>query len=98
MKSLRSWRLITSPAAREQVARILGTVSDAESLEKAMAAASVRPDTEFREEDRSTAPWHFIDICLQDQRNDLPARCPREVCVTAKINDYVNRLKEGNCD
>ena len=59
-----------SLSAREQVARILGTASDAESLEKAMAAASVRPDTEFREEDRSTAPWHYIDICLQDRRTD----------------------------
>jgi len=36
-----------------------------------MAAASVRPDTEFREEDRSTAPWPFIDICLQDQKSDV---------------------------
>jgi hypothetical protein len=87
-----------SPSAREQVTRILGTVSDAGSLEKAMAAASVRPDTEFREEDRSTAPWHYIDICLQDRRTDLPARCPAGVCVTAKIDEYVNRLKEGNCD
>jgi hypothetical protein len=87
-----------SPSARDQVARILVTASDTSSVEKAMAVASVRPDTEFREEDRSTAPWHFIDICLQDQRADLPARCPGGACVTAKIDDYVNRLKAGNYD
>ncbi len=63
-----------------------------------MAAASVRPDTEFREEDRSTAPWHYIDICLQDRRTDLPARCPGGVCLTAKTDEYANRLKQGNCD
>ena len=56
-----------SPSARDQIAKILGTASDTNSLETAMAAASVRPDTEFRPQDRSTAPWHFIDICLQDQ-------------------------------
>jgi len=60
-----------------------------------MAAASVRPDTEFREEDRPTAPWHFIDICLQDQKSDVPGRCPGGAYVTANIDEYVNRLIEG---
>jgi hypothetical protein len=32
--------------------------ADKVSVERAMAAASIRPDTEFREEDRSTAAWH----------------------------------------
>jgi hypothetical protein len=86
-----------SPSVRVQVARILTTASDTASLE-AMAAASVRPDTEFREEDRSTAPWHYIDICLQDRRSDLPARCPEGGCVTAKLDEYANRLKERNYD
>jgi hypothetical protein len=87
-----------SPSARDQVGRILGIATDTSSVEKAMAAASVRPDTEFREEDRSTAPWHYIDICLQDRRTDLQARCPSGACVTAKIDDYTNRLKAGNYD
>ncbi len=87
-----------SPAARAHVAKILRTGSEEDSIEKAMAAASIRPDTEFREEDRSTAPWHFIDICLQDQRKDVPARCPGGDCVTAKIEEYAKRLKDGNCD
>jgi hypothetical protein len=87
-----------SPAAREHVAKILGASSNVDSLEKAMAAASIRPDTEFREEDRSTAPWHFIDICLQDRRTDVPARCPGGACVTAKIDEFANRLKQGDCD
>ena len=83
---------------RDQVAKILGTTSDTNSLEKAMAAASVRPDTEFRPQDRSTAPWHFIDVCLQDQKTDLAARCQGGACVTAKIDEYANRLKTGNYD
>jgi S1/P1 Nuclease len=87
-----------SPATREQVAKLLGSSADVDSVEKAMASASLRPDTEFREEDRSTAAWHFIDICLQDRRSDIPARCPSGACVTAKIDEYTKRLKEGRCD
>jgi hypothetical protein len=86
------------PSVRDQVAKILGTTSATNSLETAMVAASLRPDTEFRPQDRSTAPWHFIDICLQDQTSDLPARCPGRACVTAKIDEYVNRLKTGDYD
>ena len=44
-----------SPAAGGHVARILATAADTGSVEKAMAAASVRPDTEFQEEDHATA-------------------------------------------
>jgi len=63
-----------------------------------MAAASVRPDSEFRDEDRTSAQWHFIDICLQDHETDLSARCPEGNCVTAKIDEYERRLREGNYD
>jgi hypothetical protein len=51
---------------------------DTAAVEKAMAAASIRPHTEFRE-DKATRPWHFIDICLQDKKEDLPARCPQGI-------------------
>jgi hypothetical protein len=58
--------------------------ADKVSAERAMAAASIRPDTEFREEDRSTAAWHYIDICLQDKETDIPARCLHGSCVMVK--------------
>jgi S1/P1 Nuclease len=87
-----------TPTARSHVAQILGVPADIGSVEKAMAAASIRPDTEFREEDRSTAPWHYIDICLQDKESDLPARCPHGNCVTTKIDAYAQRLRDGNYD
>jgi hypothetical protein len=80
------------------VAQILGVPADKDSVEKAMVAASIRPDTEFREEDKTTRPWHFIDICLQDKETDLPARCPQGNCVTAKIDEYAKRLRDGNFD
>jgi hypothetical protein len=50
-----------------------------------MEGASVRPDTEFRAEDQATAPWHYIDICLQDRRTDVPARCPAGACLRRRL-------------
>jgi len=83
-------------AAQSHVASILGV--SANQIASSMESASVRPDSEFREEDRSTAPWHFIDICLQDARVDIPKRCPGADCVTGKIDEYSRRLKERDYD
>lgn len=85
-------------AAQSHVASILGVSADKRAIAKAMEAASNRPDTEFRDQDKSTAPWHFIDICLQDRPSDIPARCPGGNCVTAKIDEYAKRLKDGKYD
>ena len=62
-----------TPTARWHVAQILGVPADTGSVEKAMAVASIRPGTEFRKEDRATAPWHYIDICLQDTEKNAPS-------------------------
>jgi hypothetical protein len=82
--------------ARSHVSQIFHVPADTRSIEK--AAASIRPDTEFREEDRSTAQWHYIDICLQDTKKDLSARCPHGNCVTAKIDEYARRLHDRDYD
>ena len=87
-----------TPTARSHVAQILGVPADTRSVEKAMMAASIRPDTEFREEDKTTRPWHYIDICLQDTERGVSARCPQGNCVTAKIDEYAQRLRDGNYD
>src|ERR1700683_183393 len=50
-----------TPAAQSHVANILGVPAD--QMTAAMEVASIRPDWEFRKEDPSTKPWHFIDIC-----------------------------------
>jgi nuclease S1 len=87
-----------TPVTASHVASILGVPADKRAIATAMEAASNRPDTEFRDQDKKTAPWHFIDICLQDQQADIPARCPGGNCVTAKIDEYAKRLKDGNYD
>jgi hypothetical protein len=87
-----------TPAARTYVAQILNAPDDNRSVAKAMAAASIRSDTEFRREDRSTAQWHYIDICLQDSETDLLGRCPQGNCATGKIDEYARRLRERDYD
>jgi len=87
-----------TPAAAGHVATILGVTPNKRAIASAMEAASILPDTEFRDEYPATKPWHFIDICLQDRRADVPARCPRGDCVTAKIDEYSKRLKDANYD
>ena len=96
-KSSQSLRRTTSRQQRKAMWRT-SLACPTDRIATAMEAASVRPDSEFREEDRSTAPWHFIDICLQDRRIDVPARCPGGNCVTGKIDEFSRRLKEGNYD
>jgi hypothetical protein len=87
-----------TPAAQSHVAKILGVSADKSAITIAMEIASTRPDTKFREEDSRTAPWHYINICLQDQRRDVAARCPRGNCVTDKIEEYSRRLKQEHYD
>src|SRR5260370_42070613 len=84
-----------TPTAASHVASILGVSAEKRAIAAAMEVASNRPDFEFRAKDKATAPWHFIDICLQDRRTDVPARCPRGNCVTAQIDEDSKRLKDG---
>ncbi len=87
-----------TPSARREVARILGqNPFDPDAVATAMADASTRPDSEFRPRDRSTVPWHFVDLCLQDTEADIPQRCEGR-CVTAKIDEFAARLRARNFD
>jgi hypothetical protein len=61
-------------------------------------AALIRPDSKFREEDRSMASWHYIDLGLQDSEQNLSARCSHGNRVTAKINEYARHLRDGHYD
>jgi hypothetical protein len=86
-----------APAARAHVAQILAVPDDPRAVADAMAAASIRPDTEFRA-DPTTPPWHYISLCWEDTRADMPARCHAGDCVTAKIDEYTRRLKDQKYD
>lgn len=84
------------PSAHAEVAAILGVPDRPGPVAAAMAAVSVLPDTEFRNRYPDTVRWHFINLCLQDDRAEVAARCPSQQCVTAKINEYADRLCTGH--
>ena len=99
-KSSQSSRPTTSLQRRKVMSRtILGVPADKSAIARAHGKRHLRiPDSRFREEDSATAPWHFINICLQDERRDVAARCPRGNCVTGKIDEYSKRLKQQHYD
>ncbi len=86
-----------NPDARRSVAKLLDTPDEKGAVARAMAAVSILPDTEFRDRDPSTMSWHFINLCLQDDRKEMAVRCDGN-CVVAKINEYADRLRTGKYD
>jgi hypothetical protein len=69
-----------TPAARQQVAQLLG-VDDAAA---GMAAVSTWAN-EIRRQRPGTAAWHFVDIPLSAPAYDAARDCQREHCVVAQI-------------
>ncbi len=87
-----------SPIARRHVAQILGVADNPTAVAGAMARAAGQPDLEFRTSAPETLDWHWINICRQDTRADVPARCPNGACVTAQIDRFVDDLRSGKQD
>ena len=84
-----------SPVARRHVAQILGVADDPTAVADAMARAAIRPDVVFRSSAPETLDWHFINLCRQDTRADVQARCPNGACLTAQIDRFVDDLAVG---
>jgi hypothetical protein len=79
-----------TPAARSRVAEILGGENTSEAVGQALAAASTWADETKAE--TKTANWHFIDLTLQDDKSDIPARCPGDDCAPARIRLFAAQL------
>lgn len=69
-----------TPAARRQVAELLGT----DDAAAGMVAVSTWAD-EIRRQRPNTAPWHFVDIPAQSAGYDPRRDCQRDECVVAQI-------------
>jgi hypothetical protein len=80
-----------SPAASARLAAILNVPNTPESVADALAVASTWPD-EIKKERPDTAAWHYIDIALQDSKDQIPERCPERNCVTARIEIFSQQL------
>ena len=65
-----------TPAAASHVAGILGVAANKRAIATAMEAASILPDTEFRDEDKSTGPGTLsTSVCktgARTLRRDAP--------------------------
>lgn len=69
-----------TPAAAARVAEILGPGITIQSI-------ATWPD-EIRRERADTAPWHYIDIPIDQPHLDMARDCPKGDCVLAKIEDF----------
>jgi hypothetical protein len=69
-----------TPAARAQIAQLLGT----DDAAAAMVAVSTWAD-EIRRQRPKTAPWHFVDIPLSAPAYNAARDCRHDDCVVAQI-------------
>ncbi|HKM99226.1 MAG TPA: S1/P1 nuclease [Candidatus Binataceae bacterium] len=85
--------------ARSRIAKLLAMdAADWRAIAERMADDSILPDWDYRREDPPSAAWHYINLCLQDTESEIPARCVRGQCATAKIGEFTKRLSSGNYD
>jgi hypothetical protein len=82
-----------TPAARTRIAAILGVPDTPDAVADGLAVASTWAD-EIKKDRPDTFAWHFIDITIQDQKDQIPARCPDQNCVTARIDQFSAQLEK----
>jgi S1/P1 Nuclease len=79
-----------TPAAHTCVARILNVPDNREAVADALAVASLWADQ--TKSQTHTSSWHYIDLALQDDKSDIPGRCPHENCAPARVGFFAGQL------
>jgi nuclease S1 len=79
-----------TPAARTRVAQILRVPDSEEAVADALAEASIWAD--HVKGQSKTAPWHYIDLALQDREADMEKRCEEDNCATARMRLFAAQL------
>jgi hypothetical protein len=85
-----------TPAARTRVARILNVADTTDAVANALALISTWADETKNE--TNTAEWHYIDLTLQDDREDIPSRCRDNNCAPARIRLFAAQLSSHTKD
>jgi hypothetical protein len=85
-----------APAARTRIARILDVPDTPDAIADALAAASTWADE--TKSSTHTGDWHFIDLTLQDEKTDIPKRCPDDNCAPARIRIFAAELRSHQLD
>lgn len=65
----------------------MGVANTPQAIADGLAVVSTWPD-EIKKDRPETNAWHFIDIALQDKKNQIPERCPDQNCITARIDMF----------
>lgn len=77
-----------TPAALREVRRLLA-LEGKENLDQVSSWAD-----DYRQDHRSTGPWHYVDIPLDASGYDAARDCPRGNCVVAKLPHFVHVLAD----
>jgi hypothetical protein len=80
-----------APDVRARLAKIMGVPDTPQDVADGLAHASTWPD-EIKKDRPETQSWHYIDLALQDRKDQIPARCPDQNCVTARIDLFEAQL------
>jgi hypothetical protein len=96
-----------SPEVQDRIRKLLGefTMAQASTCPDVLRAAerhAPKPEEQYCLKIASvipnTSPWHYIDIPVPTADKALKDYCPQDACVTAKIRDFRNTLKNSNDD
>ena len=79
-----------TPEAHRRVAQLLNVENTPEAVSDALAQASLWADQ--TKKDTNTGNWHYINLALQDHPSDIPARCPNNNCITARLRQFTAQL------
>jgi hypothetical protein len=83
-----------TPSARTRIAHILNVEDNPETVADALSVASTWADETKAE--TKTGSWHYINLALQDDKNDIPERCKQDNCATARVRIFVSQLSSHN--
>jgi hypothetical protein len=79
-----------TPAARTRVAQILQVPDTEDAVADALAEVSIWAD--HVKGQSKTAPWHYIDLALQDRETDMEKRCEEDNCAPARMRLFAAQL------
>ncbi len=69
--------------------------NDVDAIADAMAAVAMFADEVKRTTAKETREWHFHDLAKDDDASNAAARCPNEDCVSVRIEQIRDALKNG---
>jgi nuclease S1 len=88
-------RVISRLAKKHMTEKARGALAELPDRNETIADASTWAD-EYRDTHRETAPWHYVDVPLDEPAYDVKwsADDPKKGCVVDKIKEFMATLKD----